>query len=153
MGGRAPGEREGKLGANSRLHGTRIPWVALGQKVPLFQVHLEDSTLLLQGQKIWLAPLSSSSTAEDRSMCRGQKKWLQLFTVLHYKHQEPAQPWDCFSGSEWCSNGEAFLCKRRMGPCLAKFFKIWSFESQSHTRDKAQESCGTLWVDGPGTQG
>lgn len=133
-----PGEREDRgLGADGRQYGVGIPWVVLGKNIPLQSVHLEESKLPLQGQETCEAPLSSHSTVGERGICKEEITWLQPFAVLHHRIQEPAQPYDCFSGTEqhWAQHCKAFLWEKGAGPCLARSFRIWSFESQLYARE------------------
>ena len=79
-----------------------IPLVELGEKVTLLGEHLKEGIMPLQGQKTWLVPLSDHSTTGYTGVCRGQIKWLQLFTVFHHKLQVPVWPCNGFSETEQC---------------------------------------------------
>ena len=69
MGSSASGEKDGKTGNGQ--HDGGIPWVTMGEKVPLPGVHLEDCILPLQGQKTWLAPLSNLPMTETEVCTEG----------------------------------------------------------------------------------
>lgn len=57
------------------------------------------------------------------------------------------QAWDCFSGTKHTRHSTAsFYTGRGVvagGPCSARSFKMWSFESQLWTKDKMSVGCGT----------
>lgn len=85
-----------------RQWGVGIPLVELGEKLTLLGEHLKEGIMPLQGQKTWLVPLSDHSTTGYTGVCRGQIKWLQLFTVFHHKLQVPVWPCNGFSETEQC---------------------------------------------------
>lgn len=99
-----------------------------------------------------LAPLSSHSTAGDRGMCRRRLTGCSFslcFTIL----QASAQPCSCFSGQKGTRHSAARLSPPEERSGSVSSFKIWSFESQLHSRAKTQRNCGARHVHGPCTEG
>lgn len=96
------GEKRGSPGVDIRQCGVGILLVELGEKVTLLGEHLKEGIMPFQGQKTWLVPLSDHSTTGYTGVCRGQIKWLQLFTVFHHKLQVPVWPCNGFSETEQC---------------------------------------------------
>lgn len=77
-----PGGKQDRAGESAacrvctRHHGVVIPWLALGENIPLPGGHLEEGGLPFPDQKAHRVPLSSPSTAGDRGVHRGQLTWL-----------------------------------------------------------------------------
>lgn len=92
-------------------------WVALGEKVPLPGVHLEDGILPRDERPrrcLW-----ATIQQRDRGVHSAWIEWSQLFAVRHHKLQAPAQLCNCFLGQNGtrCS-ASALLLWRELGDAI-----------------------------------
>lgn len=88
MGESASGEKEGGR-VDSGQYSVGIPRVALGEKVPLPGVHLEEGIFASPRTKDLEGAIEQRLTGSGRNMHRRQITWLQIFVVLHHKLQAP----------------------------------------------------------------